>query len=185
MPLHISHFRWLANACIMDQSAAENLLQITITYTGCVIRRVTLLVRAHLKPGCQCSISNIAMLCSSPVRCGRLTIARPQSRKHSSIQALLSLLDKPCYVAQPSLRAPRRSNARREGWHGLVLISSTKIVRQVIVAGAAWSKVLSRLPTGPQIIAAPGQAKRSEVRLVTRTAAHIRLGVSSLTPQGS
>jgi hypothetical protein len=81
MSLHISHFRWLVNGCRNDQSvAAENFCK--SPYTGCVIRRVTLPVRAHFKPGCQCSISNIAMLCSSPVRCGRLKIA-PES-----IQAL-------------------------------------------------------------------------------------------------
>jgi hypothetical protein len=72
-----SHSRWLVNGCINDQSvAAENFCK--SPYTGCVIRRVTLPVRAHLKPGCQCSISNMTMLCSSPVRCGRLKIA-PES----------------------------------------------------------------------------------------------------------
>jgi hypothetical protein len=116
-------------------------------YTGCVIRRVTLPVRAHLKPGCQCSISNKAMLCCSPDRCGRLRI--PKAYRYSSVTVVTG-------QAVPRrttfVEAPRSNNVntRKEGWHGLVLISSTKIERQV-VASAAWSKVLSRLPTGPQI----------------------------------
>jgi hypothetical protein len=118
-------------------------------YTGCVIRRVTLPVRAHLKPGCQCSISNKAMLCCSPDRCGRLRITRPKAYRYSSVTVVTgqAVPRRKTYV-----EAPRSNNVntREEGWHGLILISSTKIERQV-VAGAAWSRVLSRLPTGPQI----------------------------------
>lgn len=113
MSLNISNFIWLANAIYRINPCLP-----TTSYkspdTGCVIRRVTLPVRAHLKPGCQCSISNIAMLCSSPVRCGRLTITRPKAYRYSSVTVVT---ERAVSRRTTCVEAPRSSNARKEGWH--------------------------------------------------------------------